>query len=166
MKYAPAFLLLGLIAAPLLAPRPALADGSTVKFCEPACDSKGCKPTRQCLEATIENRSWSVVEKVKIDQRTDNQCKSDSQVHTANLRKGHGFTGYFNAGCTYKVTYVTTKGCGGDKDGLVKPEDLEKYVVENDALAKPMSVLVVQLENDCGSLKVKKVFRTNRLTGK
>lgn len=111
-----------------------------------------CSSGDNCTTIQIENQSTTTVKKVNITQeKTDGACSKKSETISQNLAGGMGGTGEvvyakFNKKCQYKVKYVTTSGCIGDKTAHFKAGNF------------PGKYNAVKLKNGCGTLRTKKTL--------
>ena len=109
-----------------------------------------CTSDDNCAIIQIENQSTTTVKKVNITQeKTDGACSKKSETISQNLAGGMGGTGEvvyarFKMKCQYKVKFVTTSGCVGDKTAHFKTGNF------------PDKYNAVKLKEGCGTLRTKK----------
>lgn len=127
MKATTRTLVLGAIASTLLFAGSARAE-KTPNFCGSA------KGTDNCVKVLVENDANVTAISVKIAQKEDTaaSCAKLEKKHKDNLvgagLNDHGdyFTFFAKVGCSYRVTFKTTKGCGGDKVAKLTAKKIKK----------------------------------------
>ncbi len=123
----------------LVSPAADAADNLKHDFCT--------ETTENCVTVPVWNVSGATVTKTKVTQQSTGvtTCEEISTTVSENLQGGDGalsgkFTFRGDAKCRYHVVYTTTKGCIGDKEAKVRPDDMEKKKS-------------VWLDKNCGTLK-------------
>lgn len=103
-----------------------------------------------CVKAYLENVASVTVKSTNItEQQGADFCTSGKKTISKNLTGGTKLTPgeevifYADKRCKYKVKFVTTSGCIGDKTTHISPQDFMDY----DKVAR--------IEGGCGTLKTK-----------
>ena len=143
-KSASTLLTLSLLAGTSLATASLATAASSVgaEFCESSDDN--------CAKIQIKNTASATVTKVNVTQQTtDGACEKKEETISRNLTGGIGGSGEsvyarFVTSCTYKIKYVTTSGCSGDKEAYFKAGNF------------PGKYNFVKLKGDCGHLETTK----------
>jgi hypothetical protein len=102
-----------LVTAPVVAPDMSVAaqKGGSLDFCTAGAN---------CVTLNAQNTASVTVQSVKVRQLPNSTagCLAEEKRHTANLRGG-SYGDWFeieaNKACDYKITFVTSDGCTGDK---------------------------------------------------
>lgn len=82
-----------------------------------------------CAIAKVQNQATAVVKKVVVEQRGKNCHRKVTKTHKRNLIAGSNnntFRMKVSSECQYRVVFKTTSGCTGDKDVVLKPENIRK----------------------------------------
>jgi hypothetical protein len=132
--------------------RTALASlAAAMLLCGPANAKVSFCEGDSCGHILIINFADVIVTRVNITQEPGpNNCEKIKKTNEQNLLKNSSIVGEdrveisVSKQCRYKIKFVTSKGCVGDKVGHVEPGQI-KFDGRN----------VVALVNSCGTLKVK-----------
>ena len=123
----------------------ALAGGTAANFCT--------SETADCESIRIENQAPVTVTKVNLTQeKTDGACAKKEETISQNLSGtitgsfGEFVLAKFDRSCQYKVKFVTTSGCTGDKTAHFKVGNF------------PLKYNAVVLKGGCGTLKTSKTI--------
>ncbi|MEM9572427.1 MAG: hypothetical protein AAF996_13265 [Pseudomonadota bacterium] len=116
-----------------------------------------CTTATNCKTIYVQNNAAVTVKKVNItQQKGDDSCESGLKKTVSRdmaggtgIIKGQSYNFSANPDCKYKVKFVTTSGCTGDKTTHVRRSDFEA------------GKNIVKLSGPCGWLKTKVATKNN-----